>query len=102
VVRRLRSEGEPVYFGDATDPEVLKGVRADRARAIIVACDDAGTVEYVVALCRHNYPEQRLIVRAATEQAMIGLRKLGVTVAVQESTEIGLRLAGAVLDKRAD
>jgi monovalent cation:H+ antiporter-2, CPA2 family len=102
VVRRLRTEGEPIYFGDATDPEVLKGVRAERARAIIVACDDPGTTEFVVAMCRHNFPDQRLIVRAATEQAMIGLRKLGVTVAVQESTEIGLRLAGAVLDKRAE
>ena len=99
VVRRLRAEAEPVYFGDATDPEVLKGLRADRARAIIVACDDPGTTEGVTAICRHSFPEQRLIVRAATEQAMIGLRKLGVTVAVQESTEIGLRLAGAVLDK---
>jgi CPA2 family monovalent cation:H+ antiporter-2 len=102
VVRRLRAEAEPVYFGDATDPEVLKGLRADRARAIIVACDDPGTTEGVTAICRHSFPQQRLIVRAATEQAMIGLRRLGVTFAVQESTEIGLRLAGAVLDKGAE
>jgi monovalent cation:H+ antiporter-2, CPA2 family len=102
VVRRLRGEGEPVYFGDATDPEVLKGMRADKARAIIVACDDPGTIDGVVAICRHSYPDQRLIVRAPTEQAMIGLRKFGVTVAVQESTEIGLRLAGAVLEKGAE
>ena len=102
IVRALRAEGEPVYFGDATDPEVLKGLRADRARAIVVACHDPGTTACVVAICRHAFPEQRLIVRAATEQAMIDLRKLGVSVAIQESTEIGLRLAGAVLDKAAE
>ena len=102
VVRGLRAEGEPVYYGDATDPEVLRGLRAERARAIIVASKDPGTTESVAAICRHSFPEPQLIVRAATEQAMIALRKLGVSVAVQESTEIGLRLAGAVLDKRAE
>ena len=98
VVKALRRNGEPIYFGDATDAHILHGLRAGQARAIIVAASTSGTAEGVAAICRHTFPNVRLIVRGPTEQAVLDLRKLGVTAAVQESTEIGLRLIGEVLD----
>ena len=98
VVKALRRAGEPIYFGDATDMHILHGLRAHHARAIIVAASTPGTAEGVAAICRHTFPDQKLIVRGPTEQAVLDLRKLGVTAAVQESTEIGLRLVGALLE----
>lgn len=100
VVKALRRAGEPIYFGEATDAHILRGLRADHARAIVVAASTPGTAEGVAAICRHTFPDQKLIVRGPTEQSVIDLRKLGVTAAVQESTEIGLRLVGALLEDR--
>jgi CPA2 family monovalent cation:H+ antiporter-2 len=98
VVKTLRRNGEPIYFGDAADEHILTGLRANFARAIIVAASTPGTAEGVAAVCRHSFPERRLIVRGTTEQSVLELRKLGVTAAVQESTEIGLRLIAALQD----
>ena len=94
----LRRDGEPIYFGDGNDAHILHGLRADHARAIIVAASTPGTAEGVAAVCRHSFPHVRLIVRGTTEQEVLDLRKLGVTATVQESTEIGLRLVGALQD----
>lgn len=102
VVRQLRRNGEPIFFGDGSDTHILHGLRADHARAIIVAASTPGTAEGVAAVCRHSFPHVRLIVRGTTEQEVLALRKLGVTATVQESTEIGLRLVGALQDDSPD
>ena len=98
VVKALRRAGEPIYFGDGSDTHILHGLRADHARAIIVAASTPGTAEGLAAVCRHSFPHVRLIVRGTTEREVLALRKLGVTATVQESTEIGLRLVGALQD----
>jgi CPA2 family monovalent cation:H+ antiporter-2 len=102
VVKALRRAGEPIYFGDGHDTHILNGLRADQARAIIVAASTPGTAEGVAAVCRHSFPHVPLIVRGPTEQSVLDLRKLGVTAAVQESTEIGLRLVAALQDDSQD
>lgn len=99
VVKALRKAGEPIYFGDATDTEVLRGLRGEHARAIVVACSDAGTAEGVAAICRHAFPDRLLVVRGSSEEVVAALRKLGVTCIVQEATETGLRLVGEAIGR---
>ena len=42
-VRLARQRGQPVYFGDAMRPDVLRAVGAERARAIVVTLDRTHT-----------------------------------------------------------
>lgn len=98
LVKEARAEDEPVYFGDATHGEVLSGVRAERARAVVVTTDVAGVAEGVVAVQRHAFPQVPVVVRAASERTTITLRRAGAARVVQESTETGLKLYGALMD----
>lgn len=97
-VKDARTEGEPVFFGDATHAEVLSGVRAEQARAVIVTTDLVGVAEGVVAVQRHAFPHVPIVARAASERMTIVLRRAGAARVVQESTETGLKLYGALMD----
>jgi CPA2 family monovalent cation:H+ antiporter-2 len=97
-VKEGRADGEPIYYGDATNEEVLKGLRADEARAVVVATDTPGVAEGVAAIGRHAFPGLPLIARGGSERAVVELRRAGITAVVQESTETGLKLVGAVFD----
>lgn len=97
-IREGRSLGEPVYYGDATRPEVLRGLRADEALAVVVATDTSGVAEGLAALHRHAFPDLNILVRGGGEQNIIELRRAGLTPVGQEATETGLKLTGAVLD----
>jgi CPA2 family monovalent cation:H+ antiporter-2 len=96
-VKALRKDGEPIYYGDATEHEILHGLRADRARAIVVTTSSPGTSEAIAAICRHSFPDVAIIVRGSSEETVSALRQAGVTLIVHEATETGLRLAGEVL-----
>ncbi len=97
-IRQGRSEAEPVFFGDATRPEVLRGVRAEAALAVVVTTVRPGVAEGLAALRRHAFPDLRILVRGGGEQAIVELRRAGLTPVGQEATEMGLKLTGAVID----
>ncbi|TVR95750.1 MAG: potassium transporter KefB [Rhodospirillales bacterium] len=97
-VRRGRASEEPVFFGDATRPEVLQGVCAGDALAVVVATDAPGVAEALAAIRRHQFPELPMIVRGGGEADVAGLRRSGLIPVGQEATDTGLKLTGAVLD----
>jgi CPA2 family monovalent cation:H+ antiporter-2 len=98
TVREARLTGEPVFFGDATRPEVLRGVRVEDALAVVVTTDTPGIAEGLATLRRHTFPDLNILVRGHGEQAVLSLRQVGLTPVGQEATDTGLKLTGAVLD----
>ena len=97
-IKQGRGADEPVFFGDATKAEVLKGVRAERALAVVVTTGQAGVAEGLATLRRHSYPALNILVRGGGEQEILSLRRAGLTPVGQEATDTGLKLTGAVLD----
>jgi len=97
-IREARTLGEPVFFGDATQMEVLRGAGVDAAVAVVVATQAPGVSEGVAALRRHGFPHVPVLARGGDEQAVLALRRAGLTPVGQEATDAGLKLAGAVLD----
>ncbi len=93
-----RKEGLPVYFGDATRPEVLATLGVDRARAVIVALDDARMALQIVALLRYVFPELKIFARAHDETHGEELRAAGADGVVPEISETAMKLAGSVLE----
>ena len=100
-VALARKEGRPVYFGDATRPEVLARLGVDRARAVIVALDDSKMALQIVALLRYVFPELKIFARAHDEIHGEELRKAGADGVVPEISETAMKLAGSVLDGSA-
>jgi uncharacterized UPF0146 family protein len=50
-INEARAAGLPVYFGDATRPEILEAVHVERARALVVAVDNPQVALRTVSWC---------------------------------------------------
>ncbi|MBF0373377.1 MAG: cation:proton antiporter, partial [Alphaproteobacteria bacterium] len=91
------SRGLPVYFADASRPEVLRAAGADHARAVVVTLDQPKIAERTVAVLRHAFPHARVYARARDRQHGEILRQAGATMTVPETLEASLQLGATVL-----
>jgi monovalent cation:H+ antiporter-2, CPA2 family len=98
TIREARAENEPIFFGNALNQEVLRGVGAHEALAVVVTTGSPGVAEGLATLHRHAFPNLQILVRGGGEQAILSLRKAGLTPVGQEATETGLKLTGALID----
>ena len=96
-VAELRRKGEPVFFGDIRNLELLKSVGALRARAVVVTIDSGSGREKLMTRIRARFPELRVLVRARDLGQARGLEHMGATAVVPEALEGSLQLAGLAL-----
>ena len=97
VTSRARSDGKPVYYGDAARAEYLRLCGLETARAVVVTMDSPAANEAVVEATRRLWPEVTLVARARDADHARALYGLGVTDAVPETIEASLQLSEAVL-----
>lgn len=96
-VATARREGRPVHFGDASQPELLLRLHADRAPAIVLTMDDAAAALHAVHGIRAALPNVPLYARARDETHAALLCAAGATSVVPETLESSLSLAGFAL-----
>ncbi len=97
IVEEERINGHPVFFGDVTKPEVLKGAGAGDAQTIIVTLNDTDAAEQVVSSLRKNHPDKTIYVRGHNLNQCRELRKRGASGVVSENVEASLELARMAL-----
>jgi CPA2 family monovalent cation:H+ antiporter-2 len=93
-ILEARSRGEPVHYGDATVPAVLKAAGAGSARAVVVATHLPEVAARLAHLAPECFPQALLCARGVDEATVKHLRQAGLREVVPETTEVGLRLAG--------
>ncbi len=96
-VNDARSQGFPVYFGDASKVKVLRAAGADRASMIVVALDNPAQVDQLVSQVRQTYPDMPIHTRALDRKHCAELVVKGATTVVSETLETSLRLTEEVL-----
>ncbi len=96
-VAAARRAGRPVYFGDASQAELLLRLHADRAPAIVLTMDDASAALHAVHGIRALLPKVPLYARARDEAHAALLRAAGASAVVPETLESSLSLAGLAL-----
>jgi monovalent cation:H+ antiporter-2, CPA2 family len=96
-VGRARREGAPVFYGDVTQPELLRRVGVASAQAVVVTIDDRARADDVVRAVRAENPSVLLIVRARDAVHAAELYAAGASDAVPETIEASLQLGEAVL-----
>ena len=94
----LYRAGLPVYFGNASRIEMLRGARTDNAAALVVTLDDPALSMETVRTARGEWPELPIFVRARDARHAAGARAFGATGVVLETVEASLQLAGRVLE----
>lgn len=90
--------GFPVYYGDASNMEVLKSVGIDRANVVIITAKNSKdnhlkSVENI----REMYPALPIIVRVKDVDYIKKLEDAGASLVIPETFETSLRLGGAAL-----
>eukprot|EP00737_Agarophyton_chilense_P000236 gb/GEZJ01000269.1/.p1 GENE.gb/GEZJ01000269.1/~~gb/GEZJ01000269.1/.p1 ORF type:complete len:843 (+),score=144.00 gb/GEZJ01000269.1/:54-2531(+) len=92
-----RNKGLPVFFGDASRPEVLRVAGVERARAVVVTLDDPEQALRAVQNIRREFEEVKVFCRARDARHQKLLQAAGATAIVPELLEASLLLGGAVL-----
>ncbi|HJV25210.1 MAG TPA: cation:proton antiporter [Aromatoleum sp.] len=98
LVARLRARKAPVYFGDASRPELLRRLHLERAVAVVVTMDRSIAAVHAVRGVRATSPSIRIAARARDEVHAKSLRNAGASIVIPETLESGLQLAGSVFD----
>ncbi|KLV07519.1 potassium transporter KefB [Photobacterium aquae] len=96
-IQFLRKFGYKVYYGDATQVELLRAAGADRAEAIIICTDDPGEVMEVVALCQRYFPKLKIMARARSRVEAHQLLSHGVECFSRETFASALDLGRQAL-----
>ncbi len=98
LIAHQRKAGVPLVFGDASRPELLRKLRLDQARAVVLTMDHTAAAIHAVHGIRRMVPMMRIIARARDEKHALLLREAGASVVVPETLESSLKLTGWVLE----
>ncbi|WP_318462803.1 glutathione-regulated potassium-efflux system protein KefB [Photobacterium leiognathi] len=77
-IQFLRKFGYKVFYGDATQLDLLRSAGADKAEAIIICTDAPIEVMEVVALCQQHFPHLKILARARSRVEAHQLLSQGV------------------------
>jgi CPA2 family monovalent cation:H+ antiporter-2 len=97
VVFAARKKGAPVYYGDATNKELLRRCGLATARALVATMDAPVAVEEVVAAARAEREDLVIVARARDARHAASLYAKGASDAVPETVEASLLLAETLL-----
>ncbi len=97
TVRRVRAEGLPIFYADATQLDTLRALEMDRACAVVAVLSDPDASARILRLVRTNWPEVPFIVRTRYRVEAQRMETLGATVAVAEELEASLEVVAHVL-----
>jgi len=97
LIREAWEAGQPVFFGDATHPEILETAGIARAVALVIAFDEHHAAERITQTARGLRKDLPIVVRASDHLHLELLEKAGATDVVPESVESSLMLASRLL-----
>lgn len=77
-IQLLRKYGYKVYYGDATQLDLLRAAGADKAEAMVICTDSPDEIMKIVELCQTHFPKLRLLARARSRVEAYQLLSHGV------------------------
>lgn len=98
TVRRMRKEGEPIYYGDGTSPEILHKMGVERARVLVIAISDPTATRRIVRIAREMNRGIYIIVRTRYIVEVEDLLSLGADEVIPEEFETSIELFSRVLE----
>ncbi|MEO9945684.1 MAG: cation:proton antiporter [Paraglaciecola sp.] len=96
-VQESQSAGEPVYFGDVKQKDILRAVGIERAKLVLITFDQHDKAMAVIQLISSLYPDLPVVVRTRKDYRMDELLNAGATQVVPEIIEGSLMLVTQVL-----
>ena len=97
TVRREAQHGLPIYYGDATNPNVLRHVKIEDAKVLVVAISDPFMARRTVQVARGLSPKIHIVVRTRYLRELEELHQLGADDVVPEEFETSIEIFALVL-----
>lgn len=97
VVNLMRKYGYKVYYGDATQVELLRSAGAESAKSIVITCNAPEDIMKIVHLCQQYFPHLNIMARARGHVEAHELLQAGVTQFSRETFSSALELGRKVL-----
>ncbi len=97
MVREGSADGEPIYFGDAANPNVLRHFRIEDARVFVLAVSDPFVARRAVQLARGLNESLHIVVRTRYLRELQELQELGANEVVPEEFETSIEIFALVL-----
>jgi len=92
AVSLMRKYGYKVYYGDATELELLRAAGAETAQSIVITCNGPEDAMEIVRLCQHHFPHLQILARARGRVEAHELLQAGVTQFSRETFSSALEL----------
>ncbi|MGE5284290.1 MAG: cation:proton antiporter [Actinomycetota bacterium] len=97
LVREGREAGEPIFYGDVNNPEILDRVGVGRARMLVLAISDPMATRRAVAVARRANPRLVILVRTRYVSDVDDLIALGANAVIPEEFETSVEIFSRVL-----
>jgi len=97
TVRREAAHGVPVYYGDATNANVLRHVKVEDAKVLVVAISDPFVTRRTVQVAKGLNPKIHIVVRTRYLRELEELHQMGADDVVPEEFETSIEIFALVL-----
>ncbi|QTF06865.1 glutathione-regulated potassium-efflux system protein KefB [Brenneria izadpanahii] len=97
AVSLMRSYGYKVYYGDATELELLRSAGAEKAQSIVITCNTPEDTMAIVHLCQQHFPHLEILARARGRVEAHELLQAGVSHFSRETFSSALELGRKAL-----
>ena len=97
AVGLMRTYGYKVYYGDATELELLRASGAEKAKSIVITCDEPADTMTIVHLCQQHFPHLNILARARGRVEAHELLQAGVVNFSRETFSSALELGKKAL-----
>ncbi|MGP9453813.1 glutathione-regulated potassium-efflux system protein KefB [Yersinia pestis] len=97
AVSMMRKYGYKVYYGDATELELLRAAGAEKAKAIVITCNEPEDTMALVHLCQQHFPNLHILARARGRVEAHKLLQNGVKDFTRETFSSALELGRKTL-----
>lgn len=99
IVREMKQQGEPIYYGDATKSEILLHLGILTARVVVIVISDPASCRNIVRTARTQNPDLYIIARTRYTSEVDDLLKIGADEVIPEEFETSVEIFSRVLTK---
>jgi CPA2 family monovalent cation:H+ antiporter-2 len=97
IVSREAKQGVPIYYGDGTNPNVLRHMKIEDAKVLVVAISDPFITRRAVQIAKGLNPKLHVVVRTRYLRELEELHQLGADDVVPEEFETSIEIFALVL-----
>jgi CPA2 family monovalent cation:H+ antiporter-2 len=97
AIAEAKRKNQPIVFGDAADPEILKHINIQKARVVVIAISDPSATKKIISSVRLFSQTVYIIVRTRFVKEIDENMKIGADEVIPEEFETSIEIFTRVL-----